>query len=66
VIREVVAEAAAAGASVELADMAGWFTAAGHDAAANWRPDGTHLTEESATWLADRWLGPWLIDAALT
>ncbi|MFZ4718081.1 MAG: acyltransferase family protein [Ilumatobacteraceae bacterium] len=66
VIRETVAGAAAApGQVVRLADMAGWFAAAGHSEDEMWRPDGTHMTEQSATWLAERWFGPWLIGAAL-
>ncbi len=65
VIREVASEAASAGGVVKVAEMAQWFADAGHDGDAKWRPDGTHLTEESAGWLADRWLGPWLVGAAL-
>ena len=65
VIREVVKEAATGGAHVVVCDMAEWFTQAGHDNDTTWRPDGTHMTEESAGWLVDRWLGPWLINTAL-
>ena len=65
VIREVASEAASAGGGVKVAEMAQWFADAGHDGDAEWRPDGTHLTEESAGWLADRWLGPWLVGAAI-
>ena len=68
VIHEVVAELAAAGAGttvVKAAEMATWFEDAGHDTDETWRPDGTHLTEESAGWVAERWLGPWLLGAAL-
>ena len=65
VIREVVKEVAAGGAHVVACDMAGWFTQAGHDNDTTWRPDGTHMTEESAGWLVDRWLAPWLINTAL-
>ena len=65
VIHEVVAESAATGAAVRSAELATWFEDAGHDTDETWRPDGTHLTEESAGWLAERWLGPWLVNTAL-
>jgi peptidoglycan/LPS O-acetylase OafA/YrhL len=64
VIREVAADAAASGGSVVVCDVDRWMTQAGHDTDTAWRPDGTHLNEESARWLADRWLGPWLVNAA--
>ena len=64
VIREVAASAMPAGGSVVVCDMDHWFTQAGHDTDAAWRPDGTHMNEQSARWLADRWLGPWLVNAA--
>jgi hypothetical protein len=66
VIREVAADAVASGAVVKVAEMATWFEEAGHVGDETWRPDGTHLTEQSAAWLAERWLGPWLVTAALT
>ncbi|MEY4338814.1 MAG: hypothetical protein RLZ14_664, partial [Actinomycetota bacterium] len=64
VIRGIASDAAAAGGSVVVCDVDHWFTQAGHDTDEAWRPDGTHLTEESARWLSDRWLGPWLVNAA--
>ena len=65
VIREVVAAAAADGDHVVACEMASWFHDAGHDLDTTWRPDGTHLTEQSAGWMVDRWLAPWLITTAL-
>ncbi len=64
VIREVAASSAEAGGNVVVCDLDHWFSQAGHDRESAWRPDGTHLNEESARWLADRWLGPWLVNAA--
>ncbi len=66
VIRQVAAEAVAAGSVVKVAELSTWFEDAGHDRDDTWRPDGTHLTEESATWVAERWLGPWLVESALS
>ena len=57
VMREV---AAAAGPQVAVNELDAWFTASG-DLVAGWRPDGTHLTEESAEQLAEVFVGPWLI-----
>ena len=62
VIREV---AAASGAAVSVADMDGWMTRSGHADDSNWRPDGTHLDEQSALWLVERWFGPTLVSVAL-
>ena len=62
VIREV---AAAAGAAVNVNELDAWFTLTGHGADRSWRPDGTHLTEQSAKELAGEFLGAWLVQAAL-
>jgi hypothetical protein len=62
VIREV---AAAVGTAVVVCDMDGWFVRAGLERDEQWRPDGTHLTEQSAGWLVERWLGPWLTATVL-
>jgi len=62
VIREV---AATVGGSVTLCDMNGWFEQAGLERSEEWRPDGTHLSERSASWLVERWFGPWLVSTAL-
>jgi hypothetical protein len=52
------------GPEVTVVDLAGWAEAAGVTDDANWRPDGTHLTERSAREVVDRWLGPMLIGLA--
>ena len=66
VIRQVASDVVAPpGAAVTVCEMDDWFTEWGHADDDVWRPDGTHLTEQSAGWLADRWLGPWLVDTAL-
>ena len=62
VIREV---AASSGGAVIVNEMDGWFEQAGLGRDDEWRPDGTHLTEQSAAWLAERWLGPWLVRSVL-
>ena len=62
VIREV---AAAAGAAVNVNELDAWFTLTGHGADRSWRPDGTHLTEQSAKELAGEFLGAWLVQTAL-
>jgi hypothetical protein len=61
VIRTV---AASFGRPVSVVDMDGWLTTGGHAHDTRWRPDGTHLDEESAFWLVDRWLGPLLVELA--
>ncbi|MEQ1700909.1 MAG: acyltransferase [Ilumatobacteraceae bacterium] len=58
VIRAV---AAAAGSQVTVNELDAWFEASG-SSVADWRPDGTHLTEETAGKLAEVYLGPWLIE----
>ncbi|MBI4884583.1 MAG: acyltransferase family protein [Actinobacteria bacterium] len=63
VIREVVAGSPDA---VSLVDLDGWMTRAGHVADESWRPDGTHFSEEAAQQLANEYLGPRLLLAALT
>lgn len=61
IIREV---AAAAGEKVTLLELDDWFTRAGH-ASDDWRPDGTHMDEKSGKQLAEDFVGPWLVIAAL-
>jgi lysophospholipase L1-like esterase len=62
VIREVVA---AGDDRVSAVDYHGWLTATGRYRDNEWRPDGVHLTTESATQLVDEWLGPLLVNTAL-
>lgn len=62
VIREIVA---AGGDRVSAVDFHGWLTASGLYRDNDWRPDGVHLTNESATDLAEQWLGPLLVTTAL-
>jgi peptidoglycan/LPS O-acetylase OafA/YrhL len=64
VIRDVAESQTNAG-RVTVVDLASWFTAAGHDRDDSWRPDGIHLNERSAGWLAERWLGPLLVERAV-
>jgi hypothetical protein len=66
VIRQVAADVAVpAGAAVVVCEMDDWLRTAGHSDDVSWRPDGTHFTEQSAGWLAERWLGPWLVRVAV-
>jgi hypothetical protein len=66
VIRQVVRDTVVpSGVVVTTCDLDQWFRQAGHDRDESWRPDGTHLTEESAGQVAERWLGPWLVATAL-
>ena len=62
VIREIVA---AGGDRVSAVDFHGWLTASGLYRNNDWRPDGVHLTTESAADLAEQWLGPLLVTTAL-
>lgn len=62
VLREVVKTFAA---DVQLVDLNAWLTAAGHADDPAWRADGVHLTDVGAAMLAEQFLGPWLVDAAL-
>jgi hypothetical protein len=66
VIRQVAADVAGEhDGAVIVCDLDQWLRQGGHEGDANWRPDGTHLTEQSAGWLAEQWLGPWLTAAAM-
>jgi len=62
VIREVAADV---GPEVVVCEMERWFVQAGLERDEEWRPDGTHLSERSASWLVERWLGPWLVSAVM-
>jgi len=62
VIREV---AAASGPAVSVNELDAWFSLTGRAGDRTWRPDGTHLTEESAKALAAEFLGAWLVHTAL-
>ena len=62
VIREV---AAASGPAVTVNELDAWLSLTGHADDRTWRPDGTHLTEESAKALANEFLGAWLVHTAL-
>lgn len=61
-IDEVVA---GTGPQVTSVDLAAWYPAAGFDDEAA-RPDGLHFQPEPATVLAERYLGPAILRAALT
>ena len=62
VIRRVVDELAPATTVIEL-DR--WMADGGHDLDESWRPDGTHLTEDSAAQIAAMMLGPTLVNTAV-
>lgn len=62
VIREIVASG---GDRVSAVDYHGWLSASGLYRDNGWRPDGVHLTGESAGDLAEQWLGPLLVRTAL-
>ncbi len=62
VIREV---AEASGPAVTVNELDAWLSLTGHADDRTWRPDGTHLTEESAKALAGEFLGAWLVQTAL-
>jgi peptidoglycan/LPS O-acetylase OafA/YrhL/lysophospholipase L1-like esterase len=62
VIRDVVA---AFDSRVSVVDLDRWLTASGHDRDQWWRNDGVHLNDDSATALADQYLGPLLVQRAL-
>ena len=62
IIRRVVEEFAPATSAIEL-DR--WMVDGGHDVDASWRPDGTHLTEDSAALIAELMLGATLVNAAV-
>jgi hypothetical protein len=65
-IRQVAADMTGQhGASVVVCEMDDWLQQRDQGADATWRPDGTHLTEQSAAVLAEQWLGPWLTAAAM-
>ncbi len=61
VIRQVVDEFAGAATAIEL-DR--WMAETGHSDDETWRPDGTHLTSESASRIAQLMLGPTLVGIA--
>jgi hypothetical protein len=60
VIREVVA---GAGPRVDLVELESWLERTRH-LGRDFRPDGLHIFEEQSAELADRYLGPWLVDRA--
>ena len=62
VIRDVVAMF---DQRVSVVELDAWLTAAGHDNDAWWRNDGVHLTDESASVMAEQYLGPLLVQQAL-
>jgi len=64
-VHEAIREVAASERGVSVAEMDAWLTAAGHADDADWRPDGTHLSESAAARLAAEWFGPWLLDEVL-
>jgi peptidoglycan/LPS O-acetylase OafA/YrhL/lysophospholipase L1-like esterase len=66
VIRAVPATFTGARAGrVAVIDLETWFTNHGHAQDPTWRPDGVHLTTDTAHRLADDYLGPTLTRRAL-
>jgi peptidoglycan/LPS O-acetylase OafA/YrhL len=63
---EVIREVAGANPShVAALDLARWFDESGATEQPNFRPDGLHMSVESATWLAQQYLAPRLVRLAL-
>ena len=62
IIRGVADEFAPASSAI---DLDRWMVEGGHDVDESWRPDGTHLTDDSAATIADMMLGPSLTLTAL-
>ena len=50
---------------VTVVDLDYWLSRAGHIDYQTWRPDGTHLTENSALQLVNEFLGPLLVRVAI-
>jgi len=50
---------------VTVVDLDDWMNRSGYTTDPEWRPDGTHLTEDSALNLVDEFLGPLLVRLAL-
>jgi len=50
---------------VTVVDLQNWMDRSGYTDDPIWRPDGTHLTEDSALTLVDEFLGPRLVRIAL-
>jgi hypothetical protein len=53
-------------AQVQAADVDAWLTLTEHAADRAWRPDGVHLSEDAARFTAELYLGPTLVDVALS
>jgi peptidoglycan/LPS O-acetylase OafA/YrhL/lysophospholipase L1-like esterase len=67
ILHEVIrAVAHDAGPFVTVADAHGWGEQTGLSSDTDWRPDGVHLSESANADMIERWLGPMLIDAALS
>jgi hypothetical protein len=52
-------------AHIAVIDLARWFDASGAVNDPSFRPDGLHMSDTSATWLAQQYLGPELVRLAL-
>jgi peptidoglycan/LPS O-acetylase OafA/YrhL len=57
---------AAANPSIRVADLVGEMDARGWLTDQSFRPDGSHFDIDSSTQVASEWLGPYLVNAALT
>jgi hypothetical protein len=63
VIRRIASEF---GPAVSTIDLDQWMNVGGHADDASWRPDGTHLTDESAHDVAVELLGPMLVQIVVS
>jgi peptidoglycan/LPS O-acetylase OafA/YrhL/lysophospholipase L1-like esterase len=64
-VHAAIREVAASVPGASVAEMDEWLTATGHATDDEWRPDGTHLSEQAALRLAEEWFGPWLVGESL-
>jgi len=51
--------------TVGTIDLDAWFDAAGHSGDSAWRPDGVHMTDDSAAQAAELFAGPMVVRRAL-
>jgi hypothetical protein len=66
VLWDAMAALAAADPAVRVADLVGWLDARDLTTDRDARPDGVHLAPEAARRVAEGWLGPLLVQEALT
>lgn len=64
-LAEVIRRTAGSSSTAGVIELGAWFEQTGRADDREWRPDGTHLTEESAARLAREFLGPELVGRAI-